>query len=190
MTRPIFRVRTIMAAGLVALAGASTLSGQPERQPPRELAAADDMKALVGEVRALRIAVERTAAASSQAQLLLGRVQLQENRLATLGRQYQEARTRLVDAQATLAESEQRLQYVTGHVREIEDPQERRAVEGQIADMKHEVGKNQARASQLQVDESAALQALTTEQQRWSDFNDRLGALEQALGRGMAGEIR
>jgi chromosome segregation ATPase len=180
MTRPNFRLRTLVAAGVVAMAGAATLSGQPERP------AADDMKALVAEVRALRVAVERTAAVTSQAQLLLGRVQLQENRLATLGRQYQEARTRLVDAQATQAESEQRLQYITGRVREVDDPQERRAMEDQLASMKREVGKNQARTAQMQADETAALQALTTEQQRWSDFNDRLGALEQALGRSAA----
>ena len=184
MPRSIFRVRTLVAAGVVAMAGIATLSGQPERPP------ADDMKALVAEVRALRVAVERTASASSQAHLLLGRVQLQENRLATLGRQYQEARTRLVDAQTTQAESEQRLQYSTSRLREIDDPQERRAVEDQISDMKHAIGKNQARTAQLQGDEAAAMQALTTEQQRWSDFNERLGALEQALGRGAAGGIR
>ena len=184
MPRPKFRARTLVAASAVAIAGIATLSGQPERP------AADDMKALVAEVRALRIAVERTSAVSSQAQLLLGRVQLQENRLATLGRQYQEARTRLVDAQATQTESEQRLQYIASRMREIDDPQERRAMEEQLSAMKHEAGKNQARTAQLQGDEAAAMQALATEQQRWSDFNDRLGALEQALGRGAAGGIR
>lgn len=39
-----------------------------------------------------------------------------------------------------------------------------------------------ARTTQLQGDETAAQHALTTEQQRWADFNDRLEALERTLG--------
>ena len=72
----------IAAAVLLTTAGFATLSGQPER------AHGDDVKALLAEVRALRLTIERAAAQGHQAQLLLGRVQLQENRLATLGRQY------------------------------------------------------------------------------------------------------
>jgi chromosome segregation ATPase len=177
MNRPMCCVRTLAAAGLVAIAGFATLSGQPERSPD------DDMKALVAEVRALRLAIEQTSVHTSQAQLLLGRVQLQENRLATLGRQYQEARARLLDARMTQAESEQRLQQLTSQVRNIDDPQERLAIEGRIPNWKNEIARHQARTAQLQSDETAAVQALTTEQQRWSDFNERLGALEQALGR-------
>jgi valyl-tRNA synthetase len=170
------RVRTLIIAGLVATAGIATLSGQLERQP------ADDMKALVAEVRALRLSYERNATATSQAQLLLGRVQLQENRLATLGRQYQEARTRLVDAQMAQSEVEKRFQFMTTASRTAEDAQERRALESQLADVKHELGRMQARTAQVQADETAALQALTTEQQRWSEFNERLEALERTLG--------
>jgi chromosome segregation ATPase len=177
MNRSICCARTLAVAGLVTIAGFATLSGQPERTP------GDDMRALVAEVRALRLAVEQTSAQTSQAQLLLGRVQLQENRLATLGRQYQEARARLLDAQMTQAESERRLQQVTVQVRNTEDPQERLAIEARIPDWKNEIARHQARTVQLQGDETAAFQALTTEQQRWSDFNERLGALERALGR-------
>src|SRR5688500_5266382 len=109
MIRRLSSSRMLIAAGLVATAGFATLRGQPERAP------ADDMKALVAEVRALRLAVERTSAHTGQAQLLLGRVQLQENRLATLGRQLLEARTRLLDAQAAQTAAEHSLQQLSGH---------------------------------------------------------------------------
>jgi chromosome segregation ATPase len=175
-----FSMRTLVAAALVAFAGFTTLNGQPERAP------ADDMKALVAEVRALRLAIERTSAHTSQAQLLLGRVQLQENRLATLGSQYQQARARLVDAQVAQGEAEQRLRQVSSQMPHISDPQERLATEQVIPQLKAEVARHQARAAQLQSDETAALQALTTEQQRWSDFNERLGALERTLGKAAA----
>jgi hypothetical protein len=139
------------------------------------------MRALVAEVRALRLAVERTSSHVSQAQVLLGRMQLQENRLATLGRQYLEARARVLDAQMAQAEAEQRLEQFVSLVRTHPDAAERQALEERIPDMKNEVGRLQARASQLQGDEAASLQALTGEQQRWGDVNERLEALERTL---------
>jgi hypothetical protein len=176
MIRRLSSPRMLIAAGLVATAGFATLRGQPERAP------AEDMKALVAEVRALRLAVERTSAHTGQAQLLLGRVQLQENRLATLGRQLLEARTRLLDAQAAQAESEQKLRQISDGSRSGEDPIERQAMDAMLVELKHEVARRQARTTQLQGDETAAQHALTTEQQRWADFNDRLEALERTLG--------
>lgn len=123
-------VQALVIAGVVATAGLATLGGQAERASNSEL------KALVDEVRALRRSIERTPTHASQAQLLLGRVQLQENRLATLGRQYQDARARSLDAQMATAQSEARLQHMTELLRH-----------------------------------------------RWSDFNQRLEALERSLGR-------
>jgi chromosome segregation ATPase len=169
-------VRTLIIAGLVATAGFATLNGQPDG------ARGDDMKALVAEVRALRLAIERTSTHTSQAQLLLGRVQLQENRLTTLGRQYQEARTRSLDAQMGQGEVERRLQQLITASRNATEAMERQAVEARLPDLKADLGRFQARTAQIQADEAAALQALTTEQQRWSDFNERLEALERTLG--------
>src|SRR5689334_16745217 len=64
------------------------------------------MNELIGEVRALRLAVERSTEVTSRSQTLLGRVQLQENRLADLGRRLDDARQRVRAAtamEATLA---------------------------------------------------------------------------------------
>jgi hypothetical protein len=170
-------VQALAVAGLVATVGFVTLGGQAER------AADGDMKALVEEVRALRLAIERTSSHASQAQLLLGRVQLQENRLATLGRQYQEARTRSLDAQTGYREGEARLAQVSEELRAATAPEHRQALEQGIAQMKQQLAAQQARAEQLRSDEAGALDALTTEQHRWSDFNQRLEVLERALAR-------
>ena len=179
MNRPMCCARTLVAAGLAAIAGFATLSGQPERPP------GDDMKALVAEVHALRLAIERTSVHTSQAQLLLGRVQLQENRLATLGRQGPRRRARVSWTRSTAqAESEQRLHQVTSQVRNVEDPQERLALEARIPEWKSEAARHQARTAQLQSDETAALQALTTEQQRWSRLD---GSARRARTRARSG---
>ncbi len=168
----------IAAAVLAATAGFATLSGQPERPH------GDDVKALLAEVRALRLTIERAAAQGHQAQLLLGRVQLQENRLATLGRQYDDARQRALDAQLGQAALEQRLQQVASQPRNAIDPQEREAVEAQVAEMKGELARQESRTVQLRADETAAYNARSGEKQRWSAFNERLETIERGLSQG------
>jgi chromosome segregation protein len=175
MTGTMWAAQAAVVAGVVATAGFATLGGQAERP------ASSELKALVEEVRALRLSIERTSTHTSQAQLLLGRVQLQENRLATLGRQYQEARARSLDAQADHRDGEARLVQLTESLRAATGAEHRQALEDGIAQLKRELAGHQARAEQLRSDEAGALDALTTEQHRWSDFNQRLEALERAL---------
>jgi chromosome segregation ATPase len=177
MTGTIWAAQAAVVASVVATAGFATLGGQAERP------ASSELKALVEEVRALRLSIERTSTHASQAQLLLGRVQLQENRLATLGRQYQEARTRSLDAQMGTAEAEARLAQLAEGIRQATDPQVRFEMEAQIPRVKEEIARLQTRAAQLRGDEAGALDALTTERHRWSDFNQRLEALERAIVR-------
>jgi hypothetical protein len=177
MTRSAWMTTTIATAMLLATAGFATLSGQPER------AQNEDVRALLAEVRALRLTIERAAAQGNQAQLLLGRVQLQENRLATLGRQYDDARRKVLDAQQRESEMEQGLQQMTNQMRHpAVPPEEREALEARIPDMKAEIARQQARTALLRNDETAAYNALSAEQQRWAAFNDRLEAIERSLG--------
>jgi hypothetical protein len=176
MTRSVSMTTTIATAVLLATAGFATLSGQPER-PQNE-----DVKALLAEVRALRVTIERAAAQGHQAQLLLGRVQLQENRLATLGRQYDDARRKVLDAQQGESEIEQRLQQMTTALRSSAPAEEREAVEAAIPDVKAELARHQARTALMRNDETAAFSALSAEQQRWAAFNERLESIERDLG--------
>jgi hypothetical protein len=175
MTRSVWMTTTIATAILLATAGFATLSGQPER--PQN----DDVKALLAEVRALRLTIERAAAQGNQAQLLLGRVQLQENRLATLGRQYDEARRKVLDAQENEGRMEQALQ-MTSVSRTSVPPEDREALEAQIPTLKAELARVQARTAVMRNDETAAYSALSAEQQRWAAFNERLETIERELG--------
>jgi chromosome segregation ATPase len=108
-------------------------------------------------------------------------VQLQENRLATLGRQYDDARRKVLDAQQGEAEVEQRLQQLSAGLRTAA-PDERDAIETAIPGLKSEMARHQARTVQLRADETAAYNALAGEQQRWAAFNDRLETIERNLG--------
>jgi hypothetical protein len=142
------------------------------------------MRELVAEVRALRLAVERTSGLAARSQALLGRVQLQENRLAELGRRLDEARERARAAAVeetrhtnALAEMTRRLQGSSGSA------EDRTNVEAMLRELRASVKLAQDQAAQLRQDEQAMLTALTQEQTRWSDYNARLEAIEQDFGR-------
>ena len=167
----------------VLVAGTAVLAAQNQAQnpPPPD----GTMRELVTEVRALRLAVERTSGLSARSQALLGRVQLQENRLAELGRRLDEARERVRMAAVEetrhanqLAELTRRLQGSSG------DADDRANMDAMLREMRANVKLAQDQAAQLRADEQAVLTALTQEQTRWSDYNARLEAIEQDFARG------
>jgi len=164
----------------VLVVGTAVLAAQGPTQNPPD----GTMRELVVEVRALRLAVERTSGLAARSQALLGRVQLQENRLADLGRRLDAARERARAAAVdetrhtnALAEMTRRLQGSSGGA------DERASVEAMLREMRATVKLAQDQSAQLRADEQAVLTALTQEQTRWSDYNARLEAIEQDSAR-------
>jgi hypothetical protein len=175
------RRRSVVILGLVATAGVATLLGQREK-PGMD----DSMVELVAEIRGLRMAIERSMLANSQVQLLLGRVQFQENRLALLGRNVQEARARVRDARLAQAETERQIAMNADRLNEVSAPEDRQAMQFQLTMLREQLKQMQANTQQLIVEETAAADALSSEQARWADFNDKLEVLERTLA-GQAG---
>lgn len=136
------------------------------------------IRELVAEVRALRHAVERTSTLSARSQALLGRVHLQENRLADLGRRLDDARERTRAAAAHETKLAADLAEMTRRV-EGSSVDERANVDAMLREGRTQVKIAQDQVAQLRADEQAVLTALTQEQTRWSDYNARLEAIEE-----------
>jgi chromosome segregation ATPase len=149
------------------------------------------MSQLVDEVRALRESVERSGLIAAQSQLLLGRVQLQEGRLATLGRQAQDARDRLADAERDQSAVEHQLRQLNAAIDRVQSADEREMlVNDRIPQFKEQVRQAQLKTQQLRSQEAAASSALSEEQSRWLDFNTRLETLERTLATMAAARVR
>jgi chromosome segregation ATPase len=143
------------------------------------------MRDLVAEIRALRVAVERTSGLAARSQALLGRVQLQEHRLADLGRRLDDARER---ARAATVEESRHTNQLAEMTRRMQgsSADERGNVEAVLREMRASLKLAQDQAAQLRAEEQAVLSALTQEQTRWSDYNARLEAIEQDFTRAPA----
>jgi chromosome segregation ATPase len=163
--------RTLLAAGLVLAIGAA-VGAQSQH-----VSSLDDV---VNEIRALRGDLNQSSSVALRTQLLVARLSLQEQRIVAVSRQLTEAQAQLdgiaranAMTQTHLKQQEEQMPRVSAEARahfEAEIKQMKPVFEQQ---QKHE------QALRAQVNELASM--LAAEQNRWSDFNDRIDALERSL---------
>lgn len=136
---------------------------------------------LLQEVRALRVAIERMTAAGTRAQLLFGRLQLQEQRLTSLGRQLQETRTKLGDVRRERENQARTIESLTESADRASTPQQRLEMENALKHFKVMVAQLDQQVTALQGEDAGLSQALSAEQARWIELNSRLEELESLL---------
>jgi chromosome segregation ATPase len=168
-------LRTVLAAvllfGVIAAVRANT---QTAPSP-------DILPALLTEVRGLRAAMEQMASAGPRVQLALGRLQLQEQRLNTLIRRLESIRERLVSTQADVADHEERVKEMEKMMRQATE--DRGVIAQATAEFSRQIARGTAEVQRLQAEEAVVAADVASEQNRWSDINQRLEELERALGR-------
>lgn len=142
----------------------------------------DPIRELLSEVRLLRQALERASTVGTRIQLLVARVQLQEQRIGDLSRRLDSVRAELRDVEREsngLAPQVAAMQEST----QAEDPQERRAAEQAAAMLNSQVETLERRRQELSGEEGLLAQQIAAEQGRWTDFNNRLEQLERSLAK-------
>ena len=136
--------------------------------------------ALLAEVRALRTEVHQVTSAGIRTQLLIARLQLQDQRVLAAVRQLAETQNALKAVQGKIAGERAR-------VRQLEDSATRATGQGRITfqqailESGTQIEQQQGQELQLQMREKDLQRTLGDEQARWVDFNDRLEALERSL---------
>ena len=169
---------TMILVSAAFLGGSSEGRAQGGTQP-----APDVLAALLVEVRGLREAMEQMASAGPRVQLALGRLQLQEQRVNTQLRRLEEIKSSLAQARRELSPLNDRVALFERPARGTSDAEKRREMAGALAATRREVERAAAEVQRLQTEEATVSQEISAEQARWSDFNQRLGELERALGR-------
>ncbi len=166
---------------------------QQASQPvaPAQAGQSDQMqmlRALLDEVRQLRLALQRNNLTAYRAQILLERLRAQQERVDRLTRELEALRNELVESkphQAQMAEVlkgiESRLNQETDQARRNELEMEQRMVKAQL--------EQQAQRDERQREREAKLMAqLQIEQAKLEEINSRLDALENELEKQGAAE--
>jgi len=173
----------VLGIGWFARAAAQSPAAAAERRSGEAGMREDILPALLAEVKGLRAAMEQMASSNAHAQLLVGRLQLQETRMNGMIR-------RLDTVRDSLATAERDYDRIRGALKMLEEhkpgapggpPQEE--IENMIPGTKQEVTAAKASVDRLRAEESQLTQELTAEQARWIDINRRLDELEQSLAK-------
>lgn len=148
-----------------------------------QAARADDpIRELLSEVKLLRQALERASTVGTRIQLLVARVQLQEQRIGDLSRRLDGVRAELRDVEResnALAPQVAAMQETA----QAEDLHERRAAEQAAAMLNSQAEALERRRVELTNEEGLLAQQIAAEQGRWTDFNNRLEQLERSLAK-------
>jgi len=152
----------------------------------------DVPSALLGEVRLLRTTIERVVSAGASGQLLLGRLQLQEQRVVAAGHRLQTTQAELALVREEQQEHENLLAgyaergmdgprspvpMVHFHGRNLEDgPRLIELGKSRLAELAKSV-------QRLVAQEAAYASELAAEQAVWTDLSRRLDDVEQLLAR-------
>lgn len=163
---------------LVALPVAGFEASRTHAQEPQSI-----LPALLIEVRGLRAAMEQMASAGPRVQLALGRLQLQEQRLNTLIMKLDSMREKLAAAQRQAAQHQLQVTQIEAALKNAPNTEEREQAGHMLAMIKGEIAASLAEVQRLTVEEASTAAEIGTEQNRWTDFNQRLDELERSLGR-------
>jgi hypothetical protein len=173
----ITRARRVLAAGAVVALGVVAAAAGQAGQPPA--APRTQMDELLAEVRALRADLDRAAAASMRGQLLGMRLQLQEQRIAAIGRQLSDVQQRLranAQARSALLGSIKMFDAMksTGPAEKAEE------FAGFLAPLKQQLAALDKSDAELKGEETFLTGQLNDEQSRWSAFNSQIEEMERA----------
>jgi chromosome segregation ATPase len=141
----------------------------------------DVLGELLKEVRALRIAMERAATVGARIQLLVARVQLQEQRIAELSRRAAVVRDELSKVDAAIVATSAEVKRFDGYLERGVPAEDRGQIERQLEIFKAQLAVTEKRRQDLANEEALLSQQISADQGRWTDVNNQLDQLERSL---------
>jgi predicted nucleic acid-binding Zn-ribbon protein len=168
---------TTLVVGIALIVAAIAVTATRAQEQPGIL------PSLLVEVRGLRAAIEQMASAGPRVQLALGRLQLQEQRLNMLIVKLDGIREKLASNQRQASQRQLQMSQFETAVKDAPNAEEREQANHMIVMMKGEITDAQAEVQRLTVEEATTAAEISSEQNRWNDFNQRLEELERALAK-------
>ncbi len=166
----------MMHALVIVLLGGLLIPVTLEAQAP----VADPIRELLTEVRALRLAMERSATVGARIQLLVAGVQMQEQRIAELTRRAATLRDDIAKVDTEIARTAGEAKRMEGMLERV-PAEDREGFGRQIENMKAQSALPQKRRQDLLNEEALLSQQMAADQGRWSDVNNQLDELERSL---------
>jgi chromosome segregation ATPase len=173
------RKQTLGAAAALAIAcGGFAVRGSAHAQQP---SGSDVLPALLQEVKGLRAAMEQMATSNAHAQLLVGRLQLQEGRMNAMIRRLDTVRDEHAKAQSAYEHIRDSIKMLEGDRSPNGSPQEER--DQVLTQFRRQIDSAKAAVDRWAAEETQLTSDLSAEQARWVEINQRLDELERSLAK-------
>jgi chromosome segregation ATPase len=143
----------------------------------------DVLTELLGEVRELRLVLQRQGADSARIQLLISRLTIQETRVSRLARDLDSVREQLSRVTMEQRQASERVKEMDGAISQAADSSERLSIEQQEKMLNQALLELRRQEQRLRAQESELESAFGAEQARWVEISNRLDELERSLGR-------
>jgi hypothetical protein len=136
----------VKVVGVIGVIGViAAIGGVMQAQATRAPVDASTQDALLAEIRGLRQDINQIISTNIRTQLLVGRLQLQEQRVFTVGRQLLEVQAMLATVRSELAQDEARVKRSEEAVARTADSAEQRAIQQGLPGFKVELEQKQRR---------------------------------------------
>ena len=166
----------LVFALVVVVVCAFPLAAQSDRSGP------DTLSALLVEVRALRVAMERAASTTPQIQLLAARLTVQNERLARVSRDADAAHQEVERVQSQAAAFASRLAQVEEAVGRETDPARLRDLKSEQSGVKAQLDELASQEPRVRARDAELANQVAAEQGQWIELNRRFDELERELG--------
>ncbi len=166
----------------VFFTAAVSVSGQTEK--PAEPLPDDDrqvLRALLEEMRELRLALQRANVASYRLQVTLERIRLQQARVDSVSRAVENVRSRLSDLKASRPQMEEQIKYAEDLMNSTTDLKRRGELEQEIRAMKAHQSSRAREEEQSRNREAELILELQLEQAKLGDLNNQLDSMVRQL---------
>jgi predicted nucleic acid-binding Zn-ribbon protein len=179
--KQIFNVVLVLFVWFFFTAAAS-VSGQT-RTPPDPLRDDDRqvLRALLDEMRELRLALQRANVASYRLQVTLERIKLQQGRMDSFSRALESVRSRLSDLKSSRPQMEEQIKYAEDLLNSTTDLKRRGELEQEIRAMKAHQSSRAREEEQSRNREAELILELQLEQAKLTDLNNQLDSMVRQL---------
>lgn len=174
---------------LVVVIAGMLLTVAPISRAASQTSNTDVSSALLGEVRLLRATIERIVSVGASGQLILGRLQLQEQRVNAVAERLERTRAELAETRERQQEVEESVARYTAMLadgparpRQSHEPNFEQ-MQSMLDDFKSAMGDLAESTRRLTAEEAAIASQLAAEQAVWADLSRRLDEAERMLAR-------
>jgi hypothetical protein len=153
----------------------------PARAQAGDDAATPTLSALLREVRMLRLAIERQGAIAGRAQLLVGKLALEDQRVARAQAELQRLESETATATANRARTQTLLTERRMQIDRAKDADEAAVIQSDLRRMEAQWKQEGASLSALELRRAEANQAWEAERARYDELSARFDQLERDL---------